>query len=105
MTESKDLCGVIIAHYQYGKNSLEIWTLLANNVHHVTVNRWIRRFNSSGSVNGRKAPGTRRTEPTKRLINLVKRRVRSQNARKSSRTMAKGFVSVLFFFFFLESTS
>ena len=102
MTKSKGLRDVVIAHYQNGKNAPEISTMLANKVHRVTVHRWIRRFNQSGSVNARKSSGRRRTGTTKRVIKLIERRVRSQSTRKDWRTMAKDFLSVPFF---LESKS
>ena len=97
MTKSKDLRDVVIAHYQNGKNAPEISTMLANKVHRVTVHRWIRRFNQSGSVNARKLSGRRRTGTATRGIKLIERRVRSQSTRKDWRTMAKDFLSVLFF--------
>ena len=99
MTKSKDLHDVVIVHYYNGKNAPEISTMLANEVHHITVHR---RSNQRGSVNGRKSSGRRRIGQTKRLINLIKRRVRSQSTRKRLKNMAKDFVSVLFF---LESRS
>ena len=68
--------------------------MLANKVHGVTV----RRFNQSGSVNARTSSGRRRTGTTKRVIKLI---VKSQSTRKDWRTMAKDFLSVLFF---LESS-
>jgi transposase len=70
MTKSKDIRDVIIAHYQNGKNAPEISSTLANKVHRATVHRWIQRFSQSNSVNVRKSSGRRRTERTKRLINL-----------------------------------
>ena len=36
MTKSKDLRDVVIAHYQNGKTTPEISTMLANKVHRVT---------------------------------------------------------------------
>ncbi|CAF1610322.1 unnamed protein product [Rotaria magnacalcarata] len=91
MTKSKDLRNVAITHYQNGRNASEISTTLANKVHHVTIHRGIQRFNQSGLVNARKSSGRRRTGRTKRLINLVKRRITSQSTRKCSRTMAMDF--------------
>ena len=94
MTKSKDLRDVVIAHYHNDKNAPEMSTILANKMHCVTVH-W--QFNHSGSVNERKSSRRRLTGRTKSLVNLVKTRVRSQSARKSSRTMATDFVLVLFF--------
>ena len=39
MTKSKDLRDVVIAHYQNGKNAIEISIILAIKVHLVTVHR------------------------------------------------------------------
>ena len=97
MIKSKDIRDVVIVHYQNSQNAPEISTMLVNDVHCVIVHRWIQRFDPSSSVNGSKSFGRRRAGGTKRLINLVKRPVMSQNARKSLRTMAKDFVLVLFF--------
>ena len=49
-------------------------------------------------------PGSRHTVRTKRLINLIKRPIRPQSTRKNSRTIAKDFVSVLFFIFGKSTT-
>ena len=97
MTKSKDFRDVVIAHYQNGKNTPEISTMLANKVYRVIVHRWIRRFNQSGSVNARKSSGRRCTGTSKRVIKLIERRVKSQSTRKDWRTMAKDFLSVLLF--------
>ena len=72
----------------------EISTVLANKVHRITVHQ---RFSQSGPVNRPKSFGRQRTGRTKSLANLVKRPVKSQNTRKSSRTMVNDFLSVPFF--------
>ena len=99
MAKNKGLCHAVIAHYHNGKNAPEISTTLTNRVHHVTVHQWIGRFNQSASVNGHKSSGRQHTERTKRLINLIKRSVRSQSTRKSSRIMNKEFRVSSFYFF------
>ncbi|CAF2127356.1 unnamed protein product [Rotaria magnacalcarata] len=93
MTKSADIRDIVIAHYKNGKKAPEISNMLANKVHRTTVHRWIQRFNQSGSVDAHVSPGRRRTGRTKRLINLVKKRINSQRARKTSRTMAADFNS------------
>ena len=70
--------------------------MLVDKVCRLPIHRWIQRSNHS-STNARKSSRTRRTGKTKRLIDLVKRRVRFQSTRKTSRTMAKDFRISSFF--------
>lgn len=93
MTKSLDVRSIALGHYKSGKKAPEIAKLLANTVHRSTVDRWIRKFEQSGSIQVKKRSGRPQTGRTKRLINLVKKRLASKNPRKSLRTMAHDFAS------------
>ena len=53
----------------------------------------IRRYDRTGSFSAGKSTGRRRSGRTKRLINLVRRRLEPKNIRKSLRTMSTDFQS------------
>src|ERR1700722_5916682 len=93
MTKSTDLREIAISHYKNGKKTSEIVNFLANKVHRATIYRWIRRYDQSGSLVAGKSTGRIRSGRTKRLINLVVKRMKSQSKRKSSRLMARDFNS------------
>lgn len=93
MVKSLDVRSIALSHYESGKNAPEIANLLANTVHRSTVDRWIHRYEQSGSIEVKKKSGRPRTGRTKRLINLVKKRLESKIPRKSLRTMAQDFKS------------
>ena len=93
MVKSKDLREVAISHFKNGKKAPEIAKLLADKLHRTTVHRWLDRFESSGSVGVKKKSGRPKTDRTKRLINLVRKRLESSIDRKSLRTMEKDFNS------------
>ena len=75
------------------KRAPEIAKLLANKVHRSTIDRWLRRYQQTGSFQLKPKLGRPKTGRTKRLNNLVKKRLDSNNTRKSLRTMAKDFNS------------
>ncbi len=93
MVKSEDLRDIVITHYKNGKTATEIAILLANKVHRTTILRWTRQYDQTGSFCARKSTGRKRSGRTKRLINLVKRRLASSDSRKILRTMAKDFHS------------
>ena len=93
MVKSKDLLEVAISHFKNGKKAPEIAKLLTDKVHRTTIHRWLDRFESSGSVGVKKKSGRPKNGRTKRLINLVKKRLESSIDRKSLRTMGKDFNS------------
>ncbi|CAF3503406.1 unnamed protein product [Rotaria socialis] len=91
MVKSKDVRDVAMSHFKNGKKAPEIAKLLANKGHRSTIDRWIRRYKQSGSIGVNLKSGRPKTARTKRLINLVKKRLDSKVSRKSLRTMAKDF--------------
>ena len=93
MVKSEDLLDIAITHYKNGKMATEVVLFLANKVHQTTVLRWIRRYDRTGSFSAGKSTGRSRSGRTKRLINLVRRRLESKNIRKSLRTMSTDFQS------------
>src|SRR4051794_40521451 len=93
MTKSTDLRDIVISHYNNGKKASEIVDFLANKVHRATIYRWIRRYDQSGSLVAGKSTGRSRSGRTKRLINLVAKRITSKSKRKGSRLMARDFNS------------
>jgi transposase len=93
MVKSDDLRNVAISHYESGKKAPEIAKLLANKVDRTTIHRWLCRYKQSGLISVKSKSGRPRTGRTKRLINLVKKRLDSNVRRKSIRTMAKDFKS------------
>ena len=93
MVKSDDLRQVGISHYENGENAPEIAKLLANKLDRSTIHRWICQYKQSGSVNVMPKPGRPRRGRTKRLVNLVKKRLDSEVHRKSIRTMANDFKS------------
>jgi transposase len=95
MVKSNDIRDVAISHFKDGKKAPEIAKLLANKVHRSTVDRWIHQYQQSGSIAVKPKSGRPRTGRTKRLINLVKKRLDSKVPRKSLRTMAKDFKTSL----------
>ena len=93
MVKSLDLRKVALSHFQNGKKAPEIAKLLANKVHRSTIDRWLRRYQQTGSFEPKPKLRRPKTGRTKRLNNLVKKRLDSNNTRKSLRTMAKDFNS------------
>ena len=93
MVKSLDLRKMALSHFQNGKKAPEIATLLANRVHRSTIDRRLRRHQQTGSFEPKPKLGQPKTGRTKRLNNLVKKRLDSNNTRKSLRTMAKDFNS------------
>jgi hypothetical protein len=93
MVKSLDLRDVAVSHYKNGKKAPEIARLLANMVHRSTIDRWVRRYQESGSFEVKPKSGRPKTGRTKKIINLVKKRLDSNNPRKSLRTMANDFNS------------
>ncbi|CAM4847478.1 unnamed protein product [Rotaria magnacalcarata] len=93
MVKSIDLREIAMSHFKNGKKAPEIANLWADKVHRTTVHRWIDRFKSSDSVGVKKKSGRPKIGRTKRLINLVRKRLESSIDRKSIRTMAKDFNS------------
>ena len=65
------------------KKAPEIAILLVNKVYRSTIDRWLRRYQQSGSFEAKPKSGRSKTVRTKRLINLVKKRLDSNNPRKS----------------------
>ncbi|CAF5048993.1 unnamed protein product [Rotaria sp. Silwood1] len=93
MAKSKDLRDIAITHYKNGKKAPEIAVLLANKVYRATIHRWICQYDRTGSFRAGKPTGRKRNGRTKRLVNLVKKRISSDNKRKSLRTMSQDFGS------------
>ena len=93
MVKSLDLRKVPLSHFQNGKKASEIAKLLANNVHRSTIDRWLRRYQQTGSFQPKTKLERPKTGRTKRLNNLVKKRLDSNNTRKTRRTMVKDFNS------------
>jgi transposase len=93
MVKSNDLRNVVISHYESGKKAPEIAKLLANQVNRTTIHRWLCRYKQSGSISVKRKSGRSKTGRTKRLINLVQKRLDSKITRKSLRMMAKDFKS------------
>ena len=93
MTKSPDLRSIALGHYKSGKEAPEIAKLLVHTVHRSAVDRWIEDYERSGSIQAKKKYGRPRTGRTKRLMNLVKKRLPSKDPRKSLRTMAQDFNS------------
>ena len=93
MVKSLHLRKVALSHFQNGKKAPEIAKLLANNVHRSTIDRWLRRYQQTGSFEPKPKLGRPKTGRTKRLKNLVKKRLDSNNTRKTRRTMTKDFNS------------
>jgi hypothetical protein len=93
MVKSRDLRDVAVSHYKNGKKAPEIAKLLANKVHRSTIDRWLTRYRQSGSFEAKPKSGRPKAGRTKRLINLVQKRLDSDNRRKTLRTMAKDFNS------------
>ena len=78
-----------LSNCQDGKKAPEIAKLLANKVYRSTVDRWLRQYQQTGSFELKPKLERPKTEHTKRLNNLVKKRLDSNNTRKSVRTMVK----------------
>jgi hypothetical protein len=93
MVKSRDLRDVAVFHYKNGKKAPEIAKLLANKVHRSTIDRWLTRYRQSGSFEAKPKSGRPKAGRTKRLINLVQKRLDSDNRGKTLRTMAKDFNS------------
>jgi transposase len=91
MVKGNDVRDLVISHSESGKKAPEIAKMLVGKVHRSTVDRWIQRYKQSGSIGVQKKSGRPRTARTKRLINLVNKRLNSKIPRKSLRTMAKDF--------------
>ena len=89
MVKHLDLRKVALSHFQNGKKAPEIAKLLANKVHRSTIDRWLRRYQQTGSFE----PKTKLGQSKTGLTNLVKKRLDSNNTRKNLRTMAKAFKS------------
>ena len=49
MVKNLDLRKVALSHFQNGKKAPEIAKLLANKVHRSTIDRWLRRYQQTGS--------------------------------------------------------
>ncbi|CAF4293584.1 unnamed protein product [Rotaria sp. Silwood2] len=82
MVKGNDVRDLVISHFESGKKAPEIVKMLAGKVHRATVNRWIQRYKQSGSIGVKKKSGRPRTARTKRLINLVNKRLNSKIPRK-----------------------
>ena len=93
MVKSLDLRKVALSYFQNSKKVPEIAKLLANKVHRSIIDRWLRRYQQIRSFEPKLKLGRPTTERTKRLNNLVKKRLDSNNTRKSLRTMPKDFNS------------
>ena len=93
MVKSEYVRNIAITHYKNGKTPTEIAVLLANKVHRSTIVRWTQKYNRTGSFSAEKSTGRRRSGRTKRLFNLVEKRLASKSSRKRLRTMAKDFQS------------
>ena len=93
MVKSLDLRKVALSHFQNGKKALEIVKFLANKVHRSTIDHWLRRYQQTRSFEPKPKLGRPKTGRTKRLNNLVKKRLDSNNTRKTRRTMTKDFNS------------
>ncbi|CAF3457314.1 unnamed protein product [Rotaria socialis] len=91
MVKGNDVRDLVISHFESGKKAPEIAKMLVGKVHRSTVDRWIQRYKQSGSIGVQNKSGRPRTACTKRLINLVNKRLNSKIPRKSLRTMAKDF--------------
>ena len=72
-----------LSHFQHGKKASETAKLLANKVHRSTIDRWLRRYQQTGSFEPKPKLGRLKTGRTKQLNNLVKKRLDSNNTRKS----------------------
>ena len=93
MVKSLDLRKMALSHFQNGKKAPGIAKLLTNKVHRSTIDRWLCRYQQTGSFQPKPRLGRPKTGCTKRLNNLVKKRLDSNNTRKTRRTMAKDFNS------------
>ena len=93
MVQRLHLRKVALFHFQNGKKAPEMAKFLANNLHRSTIDRWLRRYQQTGSFQSKPKLGRAKTGRTKRLNNLVKKRLHSNNNGKSLRTMAKDFNS------------
>ena len=83
MVKSLNLQKVPLSHFQYDKKAPEIAKLLASKVHRSTIDRWLRRYQQTGSFRLKPKLGQPKIGRTKRLNNLVKKRLDSNNTRKS----------------------
>ena len=93
MVKSLDLRKVALSHFQNGKKAPEIAKLLANKVHRSTIDHRLPSYQQTSSFEPKPKLGRPKTGLTKRLNNLVKKRLDSNNNRKSLRTMTKDFNS------------
>ena len=93
MVKGLDLRKVALSHFQNGKKTPEIAKLLANKIHRSIIDRWLRRYQQIGSFEPKPKLGRPMTGHTKRLTNLVKNRLDSNNTRKSLRTITEDFNS------------
>ena len=93
MVKRLDLRKVALSHFQNDKKAPEIAKLSANKVHRSTIDRWLRRYQQTDSFEPKPKLGQPKTGRTKRLNNLVKKRLDSNNTQKSLRTMTKDFKS------------
>ena len=75
------------------RKAREIAKLLTNMVHRSTIDRWLRRYQQTGSFQPKPKLERPKTRRTKRLNNLVKKRLDSNNTRKTPRTITKDFNS------------
>lgn len=91
MAKSKDLREIAISHFQDGKSPTEIEKLVKKKADRSTISRWIKRFNETNSICRIKPPGRKKFVRNKRLVNLVKKRLKSKSRRKSLRKMAEDF--------------
>lgn len=91
--KSKDLRELAISHFKKGKKPAEIEKILDKKAHLSTICRWIDSFKDYGQIVSKVSTGRPRTARTKRLINQVKRRLKSKNPRKTTRTMGNDFGS------------
>ena len=83
MVKSEEVHDIATTHYKNGKTPTEIAVLSANKVHRSTIVRWTQKYNRTGSFSAEKSTRRRRNGRTKRLINLVEKRLASKSSRKS----------------------
>jgi len=50
MIKSRDLRDIALSHHQNGGKAPDIAKLLVNKVHRSTIDRWLHRYQQSGSI-------------------------------------------------------
>jgi transposase len=87
--KSMDIRKVVLRLHQQGMSGQKISEHLVGEVAKTTVNRWVKMFKESASIEPRTSTGRKRTKRTKSLIHQVHHHLVHAKKKKSARQLAK----------------